>query len=122
MLPIKHASERQEQAAVIQWMKLQHPWLVNHTIYIMNEKKCSAYVGSKLNAQGRLPGASDLFIAWPTKSYYGLFIEMKSLIGKATKIQLDFLKRMENVGYFSCCCIGSDNAIATIAAYLANKS
>ena len=114
-------SERQEQEVVIQWMKLQHPWLVNHTIYIMNEKRCSVYVGSKLNAQGRLPGASDLFIAWPTNKYYGAFIEMKSLTGKPTKIQLEFLQRMAKVGYFTCCCQGADNAIATITAYLGNK-
>ena len=114
-------SERQEQALVIEWMSLQHPWLVNHTIYIINERKCSAFVGKKLNAQGRLSGASDLFIAWPTKKYYGCFIEMKSLTGKPTKIQLEFLERMANVGYFTCCCPGADNAIATITAYLSNK-
>jgi hypothetical protein len=120
MLP-KNPSEHQEQAAVIQWMKLQHPWLVNHTIYIMNEKRCSAYVGSQLNKQGRLPGASDLFIANPNFKYHGLFIEMKSLTGKPTKIQLEFLERMSKFGYFACCCCGADNAIATITAYLNNK-
>jgi hypothetical protein len=114
-------SERQEQEVVIKWIEMQYPFLRNHTIYIMNEKKCSKFVGQKLNKQGRLPGASDLFIAYPTNKYYGLFIEMKSEIGKPTKVQLEFLDRMAKVGYFTCCCPGADNAIATIKAYLENK-
>lgn len=114
-------SERQEQEVVIKWIEMQYPFLRNHTIYIMNEKKCSKFVGQKLNKQGRLPGASDLFIAYPTNKYYGLFIEMKSAIGKPTKVQLEFLDRMAKVGYFTCCCLGANNAITTIKAYLENK-
>jgi hypothetical protein len=120
-MQVKNPSERQEQECVIDWITKVHPWLRNHTIKIHNEGKCSEFVGKKLNAQGRLAGASDLFIAYPTNNYYGLFIEMKSLTGKPTKIQLEFLKRMAKVGYFTCCCPGADNAIATIKAYLANK-
>lgn len=114
-------SERQEQEIVIKWIELQYPFLRNHTIYIMNEKKCSKFVGQKLNKQGRLPGASDLFIAYPTNQYYGLFIEMKSMIGKCTQKQMEFLERMVLVGYYACNCNGADEAIETIKAYLENK-
>ena len=114
-------SERQEQEIVIKWISMQHPWLLNHTIYIVNEKKCSAFVGAKLNKQGRLAGASDLFIAWPTINYCGLFIEMKSLTGYATKIQKEFIMRMVEVGYYGCVCRGADEAIETIKAYFDNR-
>lgn len=111
-------SERQEQAIVIDWISKQHAWLRNHTIYIMNEKKCSRFVGQRLNSQGRLPGASDLFIAYPTKTFCGLFIEMKSLKGKPTKIQLEFIERMNHVGYCAQVCYGANDAIELINGYL----
>lgn len=113
-------TERQEQEVVVDWISKQYPWLIDYTIYIMNEKKCSVYVGKKLNKQGRLPGASDLFIAWPTKLYYGLFIEMKSKDGKLSKKQSEFLSRMSNVGYYAIACWGADQAIDVIKKYLKN--
>ena len=116
-----HPTERQEQECVIDWIDKAQPWLRNHTIKIHNESKCSQFIGAKLNAQGRLAGASDLFIALPTMKYFGLFLEMKSMTGKPTKLQLEFLERMNKIGYFAVCCHGADNAIATITAYLANK-
>lgn len=110
--------EREEQAVVIEWISLQHPWLLDHTIKISNETKCSVYVGRKLNEQGRLPGASDLFFAWPTKLYYGLFIEMKAMDGKLSKKQSEFLSRMNSVGYYAIACWGADQAIDVIKKYL----
>lgn len=117
---MKH-SESQEQIAVIDWIRLQHPWLINHTIFIMNEQKRTPQMGARLNRLGRLRGCSDLFIAWPTTNHYGLFIEMKSKIGKPTSYQLEFLERMNKTGYFGCVCPGAENAISVITAYLANK-
>lgn len=111
-------SERQEQEVVIEWIGLQHPWLLEHTIYIMNEKKCSAFVGKKLNKQGRLPGASDLFIALPTSIYHGLFIEMKALDGKLSVKQSEFLARMNSLGYYAIACYGAEQAISVIRNYL----
>lgn len=113
-------TERQEQELVIDWIDKQHPWLRNHTIYIINEKKCSVYAGKKLNKQGRLPGASDLFFAWPTNLYCGLFIEMKAQNGKLSKVQSEFLSRMNSIGYYACACYGFDQAIDVINKYLSN--
>ena len=121
MIKIKPLSERQEQSIVLAWMTAQNPWLVNHTIYIMNEKRCSVHVGALLNQQGRLPGASDLFIALPTNLYHGLFIEMKSLKGRPTDAQLAFIERMKRVGYYGTVCKGADAAIDVIKDYLVNK-
>lgn len=116
-----HPTERQEQECVIDWICKVQPSLRNHTIKIHNEGKCSEFVGAKLNAQGRLTGASDLFFAWPTSSYYGLFIEMKSMTGKPTQAQLVFIDRMNRVGYYACVANGADAAINIIKDYLVNK-
>ncbi len=114
-------SERSHQELVIEWISKQHTWLLEYTICIRNEAKCSAHVGKRLNAQGRLKGASDLFFARPTTKYYGLFLEMKSLTGRLTKEQKAFLDRMNKIGYCGLKANGFDEAITIITDYLNNK-
>lgn len=113
--------ERDEQEVFIEWICLQNPWLRNHTIKIMNEVKCTPFVGNKLNKQGRLIGACDLFIAWPTNEYYGLWIEMKTKTGRVSTDQKIFIERMNKTGYFACICRGADEAIEVLKAYLTNR-
>jgi hypothetical protein len=117
-LPVIHANERQEQITTIDWLRIKEPWLINYTIFIMNERKCSVHMGAIYNKMGRLEGASDLFIAWPTLKHFGLFIEMKTKSGRATKKQLEFIKRMNSIGYYACVCKGADDAISVITRYL----
>jgi len=121
-MPIRDfPDEWYEQAAVIDWVSLQHPWLTDHIIYIMADLKCSARVGNMLNKMGRKKGRCDLFFAYPNKSKFGLFIEMKTLTGKPTKEQLEFIKRMNNFNYYACVSYGADAAIEIIKKYLANE-
>ena len=118
LMPKVLSKERQIQMAVIDWVRLQHPWLIDYTIYIMNERKCSAHVGHLLNRMGRLPGASDLFFAWPTSKYYGLFLELKRPDGKLTKAQIEFLARMNKIGFKAIEAYDVDEAIEIIKKYL----
>lgn len=110
--------EWQEQEALIEWISYQYPFLLDYTIKIHNEGKFSQFVGKRLNAQGRLKGASDLFIAYPSKGFHGLFIEMKTKDGKLSKKQSEFLFRMSNVGYKATACWGADQAITVIREYV----
>jgi hypothetical protein len=114
-------TENSVQIAVIDWIKLQHPWLIGHTIHIANQRKTSIAMHSLLKNMGLLKGASDLFIAWPTSKYYGLFIEIKTKRGRVTEKQKEFLERMTNVGYFAVVAYGCDEVIYFIKNYLANK-
>ena len=114
------SKERQIQIAVIDWVRLQYPWLIDYTIYIMNERKCSARTGHMLNRMGRLPGASDLLFAWPTSKYYGLFLELKRPDGKPTKTQIEFLERMNKIGYLATIAYDFEEAIIIIKDYLSN--
>ena len=120
-ISIKHPTERQEQETLIQWIGLQHSWLLDYTMCIRNEVKCSAAIGKKLNAQGRLKGAADLWISWPTTKHYGLYIEMKTLVGKLTKEQKEFLARMNKAGYLALKANGANEAIRIVKDYLANS-
>jgi hypothetical protein len=117
-MPRLMPKERQIQMAVIDFIRLQYPWLIEHTIYIMNEKKCSEHLGHLLNRMGRLKGASDLFIAWPTCEHYGLFLELKRPDGKPTKSQVEFSERMNKIGYLATIAYSIEEAIAVIKDYL----
>jgi hypothetical protein len=114
-------SEEQEQITVIAWIVRQHPWLKDYTMHIANERKTSPRAGLKLKKMGVLKGASDIFIALPTQKYHGLWIEMKTMKGKASPYQLAFIDRMNKAGYYAAVCNGADAAMNLIKAYIGNK-
>lgn len=113
----KH-SESNEQIAAMDWLRAQHPDVALHTMHIGNERKATYYAGYIMKRMGVLPGASDLLVAWPSGKYHGLFIEAKSLTGKPTKLQIDFIDRMNKKGYFAIVCYGAEDMISTMKWYL----
>lgn len=60
----------------------------------------------RLKKEGITPGVSDLFFALPVflgnRSLSGLWVEVKSLRGKLSSTQRDFLWKMQAVGYGVC--------------------
>ena len=115
----KRHSESNEQIAAMDWLRLQHPKIAEHTLHIGNERKTSYYAGYIMKRMGVLKGASDLFMAWPSGGYHGLFIEVKSKIGKPTPEQKAFIQRMRDVGYKAEVCYGAEEVISTMQAYIA---
>lgn len=116
----KRHTESNEQIAAMDWLRLQHPEVAKHTMHIGNERKASYYAGYIMKRMGVLKGASDLFIAWPTSDYHGLFIEIKSLTGKPSEDQVTFINRMVAKGYYACFCYGAEEVISTINWYLSH--
>ena len=114
----KRHTESNEQIVAMDWLRMQHPNVAEHTLHIGNERKATYYMGYIMKRMGVLKGASDIFMAWPTKSYHGLFIEVKSKKGKPTPHQLAFLERMNAVGYLGKVCYGADEVISTMMDYL----
>lgn len=117
-MPGKIHTESNEQIAAMDWLRLQHPDVALHTMHIGNERKSSYYAGYIMKRMGVLKGASDIFMAWPSGGYHGLFIEVKSQIGKPTPEQKIFLERMNAKGYHACLCYGADEMMSTITWYL----
>lgn len=111
-------TESNEQIAAMEWLRLQHPKIAEHTMHIGNERKTSYWAGYIMKKMGVLKGASDLFMAWPSGGYHGLFIEVKSKIGRPTLDQKAFLKRMRDVGYRAEICYGAEEVISTMKSYL----
>lgn len=116
------ASESQEQVALMDWLRLQYPDVALHTIYICNEAVRSPRTGALFKRKGLMPGASDLFIAWPSGQWHGLFIELKTKIGIVSPTQKEFLMRMNAKGYLARVARGADEGIEIIKQYLGNAS
>jgi hypothetical protein len=67
---------------------------------------------------GLKSGVSDLFFAYPINRYSGLWIELKTLKGKVSKLQIDFLYKMKEMGFKSLICRGWEEAKNQIIIYL----
>ena len=114
----KRHSESDEQIAAMDWLRAQYPKIAEHTLHIGNERKATYYMGYIMKRMGVLKGASDLFMAWPMGDYHGLFIEVKSKIGKPTPEQKAFIERMLEVGYQAKICYGADEVINAMKEYI----
>lgn len=115
----KRHTESNEQIAAMDWLRAQHPKIAEHTLHIGNERKSTYYAGYIMKRMGVLKGASDLFMAWPNGGYHGLFIEVKSKIGRPSAEQKAFLQRMKDVGYRAEICYGAEEVINTMKEYIA---
>lgn len=116
---VKRHTESNEQIAAMDWLRAQHPKIAEHTLHIGNERKASYYAGYIMKRMGVLKGASDLFMAWPCGGFHGLFIEVKSKIGRPSAEQKAFLQRMKDVGYRAEICYGAEEVINTMKEYIA---
>lgn len=114
----KTHTESNEQIAAMDWLRAQHPKIALHTMHIGNERKATYYAGYIMKRMGVLKGASDLFMAWPLGGFHGLFIEIKSKLGRPTVEQKEFIERMLEAGYMAKVCYGAEEVIQCIRIYL----
>jgi len=64
-------------------------------------------------------GVSDLMLPLPTKTYHGLWLELKrKLCSKVTFEQKWWVDKMNELGYLAKICYGFDDARKTIEDYL----
>lgn len=117
--------EAAEQRALVAWLKY-HPVLKNYFCKIPNDGKRSVVAGAHSKLEGLRPGVSDLFIYYPTKTYAGLWLEVKrnmvyppSAMKTPTWIsQEEFKKVVEGVGYSAKTCYGWEDGKNIISVYL----
>jgi hypothetical protein len=117
--------EWEEQTALVDWLRI-HPFLKNFFCKIDNEGKRTPAQGFHAKRMGLLPGVSDLFVFWPTKSYHGLWIELKrnkkytpSERSKPSwKDQERFIEVVKKVGFQAHFCYGCKDAIQRIEEYI----
>lgn len=109
------ASEHHEQSALIKWARSKG---INLLFSIPNGEYRSMSVAKRLKKEGLQPGVPDLFLAIPRGPYHGLFIEMKSLTGKPSKLQSAWLAALSSMGYRAVICRGFEVAKKEIEEYL----
>lgn len=83
-------------------------------IHVANQRSTSPQHGALLKRLGVRPGVSDLFLPRRHGNYSGTWIELKTLKGKPTQLQLDFISDMREEGYYADVCYGAEAAINLI--------
>lgn len=121
-VPTEHA----EQKAVVMWATAQVntgrlPELAN-LFAIPNGGHRNPVTAALLKAEGVCPGVPDLFLAWPSNGYSGLFLEMKRVRGgTVSQPQKEWSARLVAAGYSVRVCRGAQAAIEALRDYLAQS-
>lgn len=118
-------TEAAEQRALVSWIRTQ-PKIAPYIIKLNNEGQRTRAQGFNLKMLGMQPGASDLFLAYPVKPYYGLWIEIKrnrsyspsEMRSSSWEAQVAFLGHMKSVGYAGKICYGFEHGKRIIESYL----
>ena len=116
-------SEAQEQAALIQWARLQSgrypPLRFLH--HIPNGGSRHPAEAANLKRQGVKPGVPDLCLPFPVGGKHGLYIEMKWGKNRPTSAQREWLEGLAALGYATAVCYSAEEAIDVIKRYLRGK-
>lgn len=116
----RNSEEAKNQEALFQWISL-HSGLSNFIFHIPNggyRNKNEAY---SLKRQGVMSGVCDIFVALPNEKYHGLWIEMKSRLGRVSPNQKYFGDNMKSVGYDTIVCRSWMSAKSAIEIYLSTS-
>lgn len=115
-------TEAQEQALVIKWSKqpgIRARWPeLSLLFHVPNGGSRDVVEGKHLKQQGVKKGVPDLCLPVPSGQYHGLFIEMKTAEGRATKEQRWWIEHLSAAGYFAQVCHGWEAAVALLEWYL----
>jgi hypothetical protein len=115
--------ESEEQTAIIEWANImQHRVPELALLYhVPNGGSRNVVEAKRLKAQGVKPGVPDLVLPVARGKYHGLYIELKTLRGRVSDAQKQWIDALRNQGYAAIVCRGADEAIAMIAKYLAGE-
>ena len=100
--------EHKIQAAYIQWCRWmentdeRYKWVhssLNGIWLPTDDKELKAKIIAKMKEAGMLNGVSDVFVPYPTKRHYGLYLEFKVGRNDPTVEQRQFLREMRDRGY-----------------------
>ena len=111
-----YPTESQIQCAFFDWVRLQ-PKISPYCFHVPNGGYRNAREGAKFKREGVLSGIPDIVLALPSKAYHGLFLELKSRVGKLSKEQKSFLDRVRDVGYCAEVARSVDEAIGIVTKY-----
>jgi hypothetical protein len=115
------ASEHDEQVNLIARCNLNlHKYPELQLLFAIPNAGAGAQSGQagKMKAEGVKSGVPDLCLPVARRDYRGLFIEMKTAVGKVSDEQRDWIRALNDGGYYACVCRGQDEAMKVLLWYL----
>jgi hypothetical protein len=103
------------QKAVVDYLKYTYP----QALYCASAGgvRTSMKQAIKMKATGYVKGVPDLQIFEPVGNYHGLLIEIKDLKGVVSKEQKQWIKDLNDRGYYATYCKGVESTIKVIDDY-----
>lgn len=116
-------TEEEEQAWLFSWAAVnEYRWPELRLLYhIPNEGKRTAAAGARLRRVGLRRGVPDLALPVARGAWHGLYIELKTLDGRATPEQKAWIAELVEQGFFAVVAHGGEEAARMIENYLAGK-
>lgn len=114
-------NEHDEQSSLMRWAEWNHRTIpeLRNLFAIPNGGWRHPATAARLKAEGVSPGVPDLFLAWPSCGFAGLFIEMKRKVGgHLSPAQQEWREKLTLAGYRVEVCKGSEAAKSAIINYL----
>ena len=117
---LSEVTEQDEQIAVITWAAYNRgKWPMLERLYhTPNGGYRNAAEAVQLKRMGVRPGVPDLFLPYPAGGFHGLWLEMKTDVGRPTACQRDWIEYLRSVGYCAYVCHNAGEAINAIETYL----
>ena len=113
-------SESVEQISLFRWaryLEAKHPALkLMH--HIPNGGQRNKATAVRLKLEGVKAGVPDICLPVARGGHHGMYIELKAEKGKPTNNQKEWLKALNDEGYFAVVCHGWEEAAKAISAYL----
>lgn len=115
--------ESEIQATLIHWSEyINLPGMTcrvrEYLFAIPNGGSRNLIEAKNLKSQGVTAGVSDLFLAFPSNGFHGLFLELKTPEGIVSGPQQRFIEKMRATGYCAEVAFGIDEAIQKVLIYL----
>lgn len=110
--------EHQTQVAFFDYVNFKHNRLRRCIFAIPNGGKRNLGTAIKLKLEGCTPGVPDVFVAMPSKTKFGLFLEFKAGKNKLTDNQKLFIEQATINGYACSVVYSIDEAIKALEEYL----
>ena len=73
---------------------------------------------SRMRREGVKPGVPDIFLPVARGKYHGMYIELKTISGRLSNLQIAWIGALTDQGYDATVCYGADQAIDQIIKYL----
>ena len=109
-------NETDLQTHVVNYIRMQYPKA--RFCASLGGIRTSISQARKAKKTGYWAGFPDLQITEPNRLYHGLFIEIKTQTGRATKSQKEWIKALNDRGYKAVICKGFEECKNEIDKYL----